>query len=51
MNSLKILLIEDDTIEVMKLNRVVASMETKHKIIEANKQYRMIKIKLEDMEV
>lgn len=36
MNSLKILLIEDDTIEVMKLNRVVASMETKHKIIEAN---------------
>jgi response regulator of citrate/malate metabolism len=29
-------LIEDDAIEVMKFNRVVGSMDLKHKIIEAN---------------
>lgn len=34
--SLNILLIEDDTIEVMKLNRVIASLQIKPKIIEAN---------------
>jgi CheY-like chemotaxis protein len=34
--SLNILLIEDDAIEVMKFNRVVGSMDLKHKIIEAN---------------
>ena len=34
--SLNILLIEDDAIEVMKFNRVLSSMELKHKIIEAN---------------
>ena len=49
MNSLKILLIEDDTIEVMKLNRVVASMETKHKIIEANNGEEALEI-LKDKE-
>lgn len=33
---LKILLIEDDMIEVMKLNRVISSLELKHTVIEAN---------------
>jgi CheY-like chemotaxis protein len=36
MKQLKILLIEDDSIEVMKFNRVVNNLELKHKIIEAN---------------
>ncbi|UQD55840.1 response regulator [Flavobacterium sp. K5-23] len=34
--SLNILLIEDDAIEVMKFNRVLSTMNSKHKIIEAN---------------
>ena len=34
--SLNILLIEDDTIEVMKFNRVVKTLNLNHKIIEAN---------------
>jgi len=34
--NLKILLIEDDAIEVMKLNRVISSLQLKHQIIEAN---------------
>ncbi|WP_367773167.1 response regulator [Flavobacterium sp. WC2421] len=34
--SLNILLIEDDAIEVMKFNRVLSTMDLKHKIIEAN---------------
>ncbi len=34
-DSLKILLIEDDTIEVMKFNRVVKTLELTHQIIEA----------------
>jgi DNA-binding NarL/FixJ family response regulator len=33
---LNILLIEDDAIEVMKFNRVLSTMNLKHKIIEAN---------------
>ncbi|WP_299778942.1 response regulator [uncultured Formosa sp.] len=33
---LKILLIEDDMIEVMKLNRAISSLQLNHKIIEAN---------------
>ena len=33
---LKVLLIEDDTIEVMKLNRAMSSLSLKHQIIEAN---------------
>lgn len=36
MKSLKILLIEDDMIEVMKLNRVSSSLDLNHTIIEAN---------------
>ncbi|MBQ0786223.1 MULTISPECIES: response regulator [unclassified Lacinutrix] len=33
---LKILLIEDDMIEVMKLNRTISTLKLDHKIIEAN---------------
>jgi len=36
MNTLNILLIEDDMIEVMKLNRVISSLQLNHKITEAN---------------
>ena len=34
--SLNILLIEDDAIEVMKFNRVLSTLDVKHKIVEAN---------------
>lgn len=34
--SLNILLIEDDTIEVMKFNRVLKTLNFNHKVIEAN---------------
>lgn len=34
-NSLKVLLIEDDMIETMKLNRTVAKLQLSHNIIEA----------------
>lgn len=33
---LNVLLIEDDVIEVMKLNRAISSLQLKHNIIEAN---------------
>ncbi len=33
---LKILLIEDDTIELMKLNRAMLSLNMNHKVTEAN---------------
>ena len=36
MNSLKILLIEDDAIEVMKMKRVLTSLKLNHVITEAN---------------
>ncbi|MFK7833631.1 MAG: response regulator [Winogradskyella sp.] len=36
MNTLNILLIEDDMIEVMKLNRAMNSLQLNHKITEAN---------------
>ncbi|MDN3667410.1 response regulator [Algibacter miyuki] len=36
MKALKILLIEDDMIEIMKLNRAVSSLKLDHKIIETN---------------
>jgi CheY-like chemotaxis protein len=36
MKNLKILLIEDDDIEVMKLNRVISTLKLNHKIIETN---------------
>jgi len=35
-NTLKVLLIEDDTIEVMKLNRTISSLSLNHEIVEAN---------------
>lgn len=35
MNTLEILLIEDDMIETMKLNRTIASLKLNHKITEA----------------
>lgn len=34
-NPLKVLLIEDNVIEIMKMNRTVSLLETKHTIIEA----------------
>jgi CheY-like chemotaxis protein len=36
MNSLNILLIEDDMIEIMKMKRVMASLDLQHTITEAN---------------
>ena len=44
MKILKILLIEDDMIEVMKLNRTIASLKLNHKIIEANNGEDALKI-------
>jgi len=41
---LKVLLIEDDMIEVMKLKRVTSSLETKHNVIEANNGEEALKI-------
>lgn len=43
-NILKILLIEDDMIEVMKLNRTISSLGLNHKIIEANNGEEALKI-------
>lgn len=43
-NTLKILLIEDDTIEVMKLNRTISSLALKHKIIDANNGEEALKV-------
>jgi CheY-like chemotaxis protein len=36
MNSLNILLIEDDMIEIMKMKRVMASLDLQHTVTEAN---------------
>jgi hypothetical protein len=38
---LNILLIEDDAIEVMKFNRVLSTMDLKHKIVEAANEKRL----------
>jgi len=43
-NTLKVLLIEDDTIEVMKLNRTISSLDLKHEIVEANNGEDALKI-------
>ncbi|MDO5986672.1 response regulator [Flavivirga amylovorans] len=43
-NNLKILLIEDDMIEIMKLNRVVKSLDLKHDIVEAHNGEEALKI-------
>lgn len=45
--TLKILLIEDDMIEVMKMNRTISTLKLKHKITEANNGEEALKI-LED---
>ncbi|WP_442265902.1 response regulator [Tenacibaculum sp. ZS6-P6] len=44
---LTILLIEDDQIEVMKFNRILSKIESKHRVIEANNGEEALK-KLED---
>ncbi len=44
MNPLKILLIEDDMIEVMKLNRTISKLNLTHQIIEANNGEDALKI-------
>lgn len=41
---LNILLVEDDTIEVMKFNRVLRTLASKHKIIEANNGEEALRI-------
>jgi CheY-like chemotaxis protein len=48
--SLNILLIEDDAIEIMKFNRVLSTMNLKHKIIEANNGEEALTI-LKDKEI
>ena len=47
MKTLKILLIEDDMIEVMKLNRSISSLKLNHKIIEANNGEDALKLLLQ----
>jgi CheY-like chemotaxis protein len=42
--NLRILLIEDDAIEVMKLNRAISSLKLNHEIIEANNGEQALKI-------
>ena len=44
MKKLKILLIEDDMIEVMKFNRSINSLELPHKIVEANNGEEALRI-------
>jgi CheY-like chemotaxis protein len=44
MKTLNILLIEDDMIEVMKLNRVISSLQLNHNIIEANNGEEALKL-------
>ena len=44
MNPLKVLLIDDDTIEIMKLNRTVLSLELDHDIIDAKDGEQALKI-------
>ncbi|SHI84589.1 response regulator [Algibacter luteus] len=44
MKNLNILLIEDDMIEVMKLNRTISSLNLNHNIIEANNGEDALKI-------
>ncbi|SDG91422.1 response regulator [Winogradskyella thalassocola] len=44
MKTLNILLIEDDMIEVMKLNRAISSLQLHHKITEANNGEEALKL-------
>ena len=41
---LNVLLIEDDTIEVMKLNRTITKLKLNHKIIIANNGEEALKV-------
>ncbi|AXT20367.1 response regulator [Flavobacteriaceae bacterium AU392] len=43
-NNLKVLLIEDDTIEVMKLKRTISKLQLDHTLIEANNGDDALKI-------
>ena len=52
--NLKILLIEDDMIEVMKFNRTVAKLDLTHKIVESNNgqealEFLLKKVRLPDI--
>lgn len=51
MKTLKILLIEDDMIEIMKMNRALLTLKFKHKVVEANNGEDALKIleKKEDL--
>lgn len=44
MKALNILLIEDDMIEVMKLNRTISTLKLNHRLIEANNGEEALKI-------
>ncbi|WP_299120338.1 response regulator [uncultured Winogradskyella sp.] len=44
MNTLNILLIEDDMIEVMKLNRAKSALQLNHKVTEANNGEEALKL-------
>ncbi len=44
MKNLNVLLIEDDTIEIMKLNRTISKLQLNHTIIEANNGDDALKI-------
>ena len=44
MRNLNILLLEDDMIEVMKLNRTISSLKLNHKIIEASNGEEALKL-------
>jgi response regulator RpfG family c-di-GMP phosphodiesterase len=44
MKNLSVLLIEDDMIEVMKLNRTISKLQLPHTIIEANNGEDALKI-------
>lgn len=44
MKALNILLIEDDMIEVMKLNRTISTLKLNHKITEANNGEEALKV-------
>jgi CheY-like chemotaxis protein len=42
--NLNVLLIEDDTIEIMKLNRTISTLKLNHNIVEANNGEEALKI-------
>ncbi len=51
MKALRVLLIEDDAIEVMKLNRVVSALQLEHQIIEANNGEQALQLLKETSEL